>query len=159
VLLPALVALGVDPLVRAADAGGPPLLPVAQVTGGVVFGAGMALAGGCVTGILWNAGAGSIAVALAIVGFAAGELLIRGVGGGVIDALDGASRPPDSGLAQLAAVEYEPLAVTTGLVALALLLAGGGRGAVSGLPGRVLCHNVLEFGGLWLVLRPDGSPG
>jgi predicted lipoprotein with Yx(FWY)xxD motif len=25
-------------------------------------------------------------------------------------------------------------------------------------PGVVLCHNVLEFGGLWLVVRPDGTP-
>lgn len=25
-------------------------------------------------------------------------------------------------------------------------------------PGRVLCHNVDEFGGLWLVVRPDGTP-
>ena len=25
-------------------------------------------------------------------------------------------------------------------------------------PGRVLCHNVREFGGLWLVLRPNGAP-
>jgi predicted lipoprotein with Yx(FWY)xxD motif len=25
-------------------------------------------------------------------------------------------------------------------------------------PGVVLCHDVLEFGGLWLVLRPDGTP-
>ena len=25
-------------------------------------------------------------------------------------------------------------------------------------PGRVLCHNVNEFGGLWLVVRPDGTP-
>jgi len=25
-------------------------------------------------------------------------------------------------------------------------------------PGRVLCHNVSEFGGLWLVVRPDGTP-
>jgi len=29
---------------------------------------------------------------------------------------------------------------------------------VDDAPGRVLCHNVLEFGGLWLVLRPDGVP-
>ena len=29
---------------------------------------------------------------------------------------------------------------------------------VDDAPGRVLCHNVLEFGGLWLVVRPDGSP-
>jgi predicted lipoprotein with Yx(FWY)xxD motif len=25
-------------------------------------------------------------------------------------------------------------------------------------PGRVLCHNVEEFGGLWLVVRADGNP-
>lgn len=25
-------------------------------------------------------------------------------------------------------------------------------------PGQVLCHNVDEFGGLWLVIRPDGAP-
>jgi predicted lipoprotein with Yx(FWY)xxD motif len=27
---------------------------------------------------------------------------------------------------------------------------------VDDAPGRVLCHNVNEFGGLWLVIRPDG---
>ncbi len=25
-------------------------------------------------------------------------------------------------------------------------------------PGRVLCHDVFEFGGRWLVIRPDGTP-
>jgi predicted lipoprotein with Yx(FWY)xxD motif len=29
---------------------------------------------------------------------------------------------------------------------------------VDDAPGRVLCHNVAEFGGLWLVVRPDGEP-
>lgn len=29
---------------------------------------------------------------------------------------------------------------------------------VDDAPGRVLCHNVEEFGGLWLVLKPDGTP-
>jgi predicted lipoprotein with Yx(FWY)xxD motif len=29
---------------------------------------------------------------------------------------------------------------------------------VDDAPGRVLCHNVEEFGGLWLVIRPDGAP-
>ena len=55
-LLPLLIALGAGTLERNADAGGPALLPVAQLAGGLVFGAGMALAGGCVTGIRWKAG-------------------------------------------------------------------------------------------------------
>jgi predicted lipoprotein with Yx(FWY)xxD motif len=29
---------------------------------------------------------------------------------------------------------------------------------VDDAPGRVLCHNVDEFGGLWRVVRPDGVP-
>jgi predicted lipoprotein with Yx(FWY)xxD motif len=29
---------------------------------------------------------------------------------------------------------------------------------VDDAPGRVLCHDVSEFGGLWLVVRPDGEP-
>jgi predicted lipoprotein with Yx(FWY)xxD motif len=29
---------------------------------------------------------------------------------------------------------------------------------VDDAPGRVLCHDVLEFGGLWLVVRPNGKP-
>jgi hypothetical protein len=132
-LLPGLVALGVDPLVRNADAGGLPLLPVAQLVGGLVFGAGMALAGGCVTGMLWKAGSGSVALALAIVGFAAGELLIRGAGGSVIETLDDAARPSERSLAAVLGVGYEPVALALGLLALAFILARGRRGAVAGL--------------------------
>jgi predicted lipoprotein with Yx(FWY)xxD motif len=29
---------------------------------------------------------------------------------------------------------------------------------VDDAPGRILCHNVSEFGGLWLVIRPNGDP-
>jgi predicted lipoprotein with Yx(FWY)xxD motif len=29
---------------------------------------------------------------------------------------------------------------------------------VDDAPGRVLCHNVFEFGGRWLVVRPHGTP-
>jgi predicted lipoprotein with Yx(FWY)xxD motif len=29
---------------------------------------------------------------------------------------------------------------------------------VDDAPGRVLCHDVREFGGLWLVIRPGGRP-
>jgi hypothetical protein len=25
-------------------------------------------------------------------------------------------------------------------------------------PGEILCHDVAEFGGLWLVVRPNGRP-
>ena len=25
-------------------------------------------------------------------------------------------------------------------------------------PGEILCHDVVEFGGLWLVVRPSGRP-
>jgi uncharacterized protein len=133
VALPALVALDVDPLVRNAEAGGLPLLPVAQVVGGVVFGAGMALAGGCITGMLWKAGSGSVALALAIVGFATGELLIRGAGRGVIETLDDAARPSGRSLAGALGVGYEPVALALGAVGLALLLGRGRRGAAGGV--------------------------
>jgi uncharacterized protein len=133
VALPALVVLGVDPLVRNAESGGLPLLPVAQAVGGVVFGAGMALAGGCVTGMLWKAGRGAVALALAIAGFAAGELLIRGAGAGAISALDDASRPRERSLAGLLGVGYEPLALAAGVLALALIQREGWRGAPSGI--------------------------
>jgi predicted lipoprotein with Yx(FWY)xxD motif len=29
---------------------------------------------------------------------------------------------------------------------------------VDDAPGRILCHDVVEFGGRWLVVRPDGTP-
>ena len=29
---------------------------------------------------------------------------------------------------------------------------------VGDAPGRVLCHDVDEFGGRWLVVRPGGTP-
>jgi predicted lipoprotein with Yx(FWY)xxD motif len=29
---------------------------------------------------------------------------------------------------------------------------------VSDAPGRILCQDVTEFGGRWLVIRPDGTP-
>ena len=122
-LLPLLIALGVGALERNADAGGPALLPVAQLTGGLAFGAGMALAGGCVTGMLWKAGAGAAALGIAIAGFAAGELLIRGPGEELIATLDDAARADESSLAGLLGASYEPVALVLGAAALAALLA------------------------------------
>jgi uncharacterized protein len=132
-VLPVLVALDVDPLARNADAGGLPLLPVAQMVGGLVFGAGMALAGGCVTGMLWKAGSGSVALALAIAGFAAGELLIRDAGRGLIETLDDAARPSGRSLAGVLGVGYEPVALAVGILALALVLGRDRSGAACGL--------------------------
>jgi uncharacterized protein len=132
-VLPGLVALDVDPLARNADAGGLPLLPAAQVVGGLVFGAGMALAGGCVTGMLWKAGSGSVALALAIAGFAAGELLIRDAGRGLIETLDDAARPSERSLAGLLGVGYQPAALAVGIPALALVFGRGRSGVARGL--------------------------
>jgi uncharacterized protein len=133
VLLPALVALDVAPLVHNAESGGLPLLPVAQVVGGVAFGTGMALAGGCVTGMLWKAGRGATALAIAIAGFAAGELLIRGPGRELIMTLDDAARPDERSLAGLLGVDYQPLALAVGVVALVLILRSGWRGTLRGI--------------------------
>ena len=163
-LLPGLVALDVAPLVRNAEAGGLPLLPVAEVVGGLVFGAGMALAGGCVTGMLWKAGTGAVALALAIAGFAAGELLIRGPGADVIEALDDASRPSERSLAGLLGAGYEPVALVLGLAALALLLRGGRRGALWGVALGVvaaaawLAADLADYGyGLGFVGAAEGT--
>jgi uncharacterized protein len=130
-VLPLLDAAGVDPLERAIDAGQPALLPVAQIVGGLVFGVGMALAGGCISGILWKTGAGSIATALAIGGFAAGELLARGPGEDVLADLDAAGpQPSESALQKVTGLPYWLLAVVIGALAFVLLLRrrGGGLG-------------------------------
>jgi uncharacterized protein len=131
--LPVLAALGVGPLERNIDLGAPALLPVAQLTGGIVFGVGMALAGGCIAGILWKTGAGSIATAIAICGFAAGELLARGALSDALADLDGASRPGESSLPQLTGLPYELLAPVLGAAALAALIARGRDGLALGM--------------------------
>jgi uncharacterized protein len=134
VLLPLLALAGV----ALAPVG---LFPVAQIVGGLVFGAGMALAGGCIAGILWKSGAGSIATAVAIAGFALGELFIRGPGRQLLADLD-RSRPPGSATLDGAlGLPYEPVAAVLGLLALLVLLArrrdglalGLGLGALSAL--------------------------
>jgi hypothetical protein len=83
----------------------------------------MALAGGCVTGMLWKAGSGAVALVLAIAGFAVGELLIRGAGEELIATLDDAARADESSLAGLLGASYEPVALVLGTAALAALLA------------------------------------
>jgi hypothetical protein len=163
-LLPILVAAGVDPLARATRTGGPALLPVAQVVGGLCFGLGMALAGGCVTGMLWKAGAGAAALGIAIAGFAAGELLVRGPGGDLVVTLDDAARPRTHALPELLGVGYAGPALALGAVGLGLLLTRRRDGAVGGLArGAVaaaawLAEDLAGYGyGLGFVGAADGT--
>ena len=93
----------------------------------------MALAGGCVTGMLWKAGAGAAALGIAIAGFAAGELLIRGPADDLIRTLDDASRPDEHALTGLLGAGYGPLALVLGAAALAVLLARRRDGLAPGL--------------------------
>ena len=142
-LLPMLVALNVDLFSSADDLPAIGLFPVAQVVGGLLFGVGMALAGGCITGILWKTGAGSIATAIAIAGFVVGELLVRG---GPLEGLatsldDAVAQPSQQTLYDLLDVSYVPLALLLGSIGL-LLLGRGSRdglraGALLGLLGAV----------------------
>jgi uncharacterized membrane protein YedE/YeeE len=126
-LLPVLVLAGVGPLARAVDGGQPALLPLAQVAGGLVFGVGMALAGGCIAGILWKSGAGSLATAVAIAGFAAGELIARDPAGPLLAGLKAAKIPGQSSLHHALGVPYSLAAGVLGIVLLGALLRGSSR--------------------------------
>ncbi len=130
-VLPGLVLAGVDPLQAAVDGGQPALLPVAQVAGGLLFGVGMALAGGCISGILWKSGAGSLATAVAVAGFAAGELIATGPGRSLSSALKGSSRPAESSVHGLLGVPYAVAALVLGVAVLALLLRRASRRSIA----------------------------
>jgi uncharacterized membrane protein YedE/YeeE len=126
-LLPPLVAAGLD-LTRIG------WFPIAQLAGGLVFGAGMALAGGCIAGILWKSGAGSIATAIAIGGFAAGELLIRGPGEPIASDFDAAGpQPAEATLFDVFGTDYAPLAIAIGAVAIAALARRSREGLALGI--------------------------
>lgn len=108
--------------------------PVAQLIGGLLFGTGMALAGGCIIGILWKAGTGALALALAIAGFVVGELLIRGPAEGVRAELDAAGpAPANRTLYEAVGLSYELTAAVVGCALLAALLARSRDGLAIGL--------------------------
>lgn len=133
-LLPLLVFADADPFADAAALPAIGLFPAAQVVGGLVFGFGMALAGGCIAGILWKSGVGSIATAIAIGGFIAGELLIRGPFEGLLADLDTAvEQPADQTLYAALGVEFVPLALLLGLGLLVFVLRRGRAGLAAGL--------------------------
>lgn len=110
-----------------------PLAPVPQIVGGLVFGVGMALAGGCITGILWKTGAGSVVLLLAVAGFAAGELLARGpFDGALADLVAAGPQRARATVPALLDVGYTPVALVAGVVVLALLLRRSRAGLVFG---------------------------
>jgi len=126
-VLPVVVALGV-PVSRIG------LYPVAQVIGGLVFGCGIALAGGCIAGVLWKSGAGSIATAIAIAGFGVGELVMRGPWSDVLREFDAAGpRPGTTTVHGALDLSYALAAVPLGIVGLVLLLRRDRSGARLGL--------------------------
>jgi len=51
--------------------------PVANVTGGLVIGAGMAVASSCVSGLFYKLGSGMVGAGVGLLGWAAGELIAR----------------------------------------------------------------------------------
>ena len=133
-LLPALVAADIDPFADSASLPAIGLFPVAQLVGGLLFGVGMALAGGCIAGILWKSGAGSIATAIAIGGFIVGELLIRGPFDGLLTDLDTVVDPPsETTLYGAVGVEFVPIAMLLGAGLLVFVLRRGSSGLRAGI--------------------------
>ena len=99
------------------------LRPLAGALGGLAFGVGMALAGGCITGTLTRVGRMRAALLIALAGFVIGELLVReGPLRGLATAL-GSSGTAASGSPTLASAIGVPLGVISlplGVVGLAL---------------------------------------
>ncbi|GAB2916434.1 YeeE/YedE family protein [Rhodococcus aerolatus] len=101
------VGLAVVFLVPGADGlnRGLPFTPVADVVGGLLIGAGMAVARSCVSGLFYKLGAGMLGALVGLVGWGAGELLARQVsvpGPTVLGGGDGATLPGVLGLPRLA---------------------------------------------------------
>jgi hypothetical protein len=58
---------------------GLPFRPVADIAGGLVVGAGMAVASSCVSGLFYKLGSGMVGTLAGLAGWAAGELAARGI--------------------------------------------------------------------------------
>jgi uncharacterized membrane protein YedE/YeeE len=110
-----------------------PLLWSSYIVGGLIFGVGMVLAGGCVSGCLFKAGAGNLASIMAILGIALG----------------------------VAAVEYGPLyPFYTGLKSMVIKSADGGSvtlASLTGLPFWLIAVIVLVLTLIYAIWSTKGK--
>jgi hypothetical protein len=103
-----------------------PMRLLSAVVGGALFGVGMVLAGGCVTGSLFKAGEGRLTSILAVLGIGLGSnLASRGLLAPVKRSLVRATRSvhPPAGLYQAAGAGYSGASLTAGLAGVALAAA------------------------------------
>ncbi len=103
-----------------------PMRLASGVVGGLVFGVGMVLAGGCVTGALYKAGEGRLTSILALLGIGiganvAGRGLLAPARKALVGVTRGISAPP--GLNDALSLRYTPVALVIGGVGLVVLLA------------------------------------
>ncbi len=99
-----------------------PMRLLSAVVGGTVFGVGMVLAGGCVTGTLYKAAEGRLTSMLALGGIGLGALVVdKGILASTKKALVVATKTirPDAGLHDVVGVSYPVAAVVLGALGLA----------------------------------------
>ncbi|GAB4559035.1 MAG: YeeE/YedE family protein [Geothermobacteraceae bacterium] len=111
---------------------GPPSL--VNLFGGMIFGFGMVLAGGCVVGVLYKAGSGSLPALLALAGLLAGSFFysfIHPLWLALAKALAFPTRAIS--LSELLGISPAFLVLPTGLALLALCLAWGRKGLMTRL--------------------------
>jgi uncharacterized membrane protein YedE/YeeE len=104
-----------------------PLIWANYLVGGVLFGIGMVLAGGCVSGTLFKAGQGNLNSMAALVGIPIGVAAVEyGPPKGLLPYLKGSVIPNSEGgavtLASLTGLSYATLAVVFAVVTLAVVL-------------------------------------
>jgi len=103
-----------------------PMRLLSAVVGGGVFGVGMVLAGGCVTGTLYKAGEGRLTSMLALLGIGVGAAVMdRGAGAAAKKALVAATKQVrvGPGLDEVLGVSYPLLAALVGGVGIAVVVA------------------------------------
>ena len=90
--------------------------PVGNVVGGILIGIGMVVAQSCITGLFFKLGAGMAGASVGLLGWGAGELLVRGIEVPGPTLLDGGSGATLPGLVGLPPVLVAGLLLATFLV-------------------------------------------